>query len=400
MNLETGRGKGGMNRPNTRATGAATTNSDVPGARASQAAQSDSPQATYTPTTPDWGPQEDWRPTKTYRRIAVEEAFRIPEVDAAISEYLRNHADEEPGMVSRRDFAKPAPRSRYAEKILDLGAGRVAEMDKYGIEMQVLSLGTPGVQLFERDQAIELSRLSNDRLAEAVRAHPTRFAGLACVAPQAPDQAAQELERCVRTLGFKGVLINSHTKGRYLDEPEFWPLLEAVEALNVPLYIHPRSLSNEMLPIYAPRFLDGPAWGYAADVGLHALRLMYAGVFRQFPGLRVVIGHMGENVPYNLERLDRRYKQEMQGTPWDKMQMPPSECFRQHFYITTSAVNWAPALRLCLDVLGSDRVLFADDYPYEFTEINVRNIDMAPISEEERERLYHLNARQVFNLDA
>lgn len=170
--------------------------------------------------------------------------------------------------------------------------------------MHLLSLTAPGVQMFSAEVGTALARLSNDRLAEIVRRHPTRFAALASFAPQDTRAAVKEIERAINTLKLNGLIVNSHTENAYLDQPRFWPILEAAQALDVPLYIHPRAPSDDMAGPFRDYRLEGAVWGYGVEVGTHAVRLMLSGVLDRFPRLRIVLGHMGEALPFWLWRLD------------------------------------------------------------------------------------------------
>ena len=185
-----------------------------------------------------------------------------------------------------------------------MGSRRIDDMNATGIHMQILSLTSPGVQIFDAATGTALARATNDELAAAIAAYPTRYAGLAAIAPQNPAAAAQELERGVQALGLKGAIVNSHTQGEYLDDEKFWDIFAAAEALDVPIYIHPNTPSNDMIKPFMARGLDGAVFGFAVETGLHALRLVVSGVFDRFPKLNIVLGHLGEGLPYWLSRID------------------------------------------------------------------------------------------------
>src|ERR1700734_2244315 len=223
-----------------------------------------------------------------YLRIATEEAFAPPELIARYRKLLEDGYDD-PGFRSLWGFYSGAsPRATaLAERIQDLGERRLRDMDDTGIAIQILSLTAPGVQVFDAPEATALARSFNDQLADAIRKHPDRFSGLAAIAPQDPDCAAKELERGVRQLGLKGAIVNSHTRGEYLDDPKFWDIFAACEALGVPLYLHPTTPSKAMIEPYLARGLDGAVFGFAAETGLHALRMIVAGVFDRFPRLQI-----------------------------------------------------------------------------------------------------------------
>ncbi len=333
-----------------------------------------------------------------YKRIATEEAFTTPEILDRYKALLR-----EPGVDAGfaslwGHFSKNAP---VVGRLLDLGDRRIADMDEAGIAMQVLSLTAPGVQVFKRDEAVALARSSNDEMAEAVRKHPTRFAGLAAVAPQNPAEAAKELERGVRKLGLKGAIVNSHTRGEYLDDEKFWPIFEAAEALKVPIYLHPTSLPPAMVQPFLERGLDGAIYGFAAETGLHILRIVLAGVFDRFPNLQMVAGHLGEGLPFWLFRIDFMHRAMVKAKRYSSvnaLKRQPSEYLRTHFHVTTSGMAWEPAILHTQCVLGADRVLYAMDYPYQFVPEEVKVTDGLPISGEDKQKLYQLNAERVFSL--
>jgi 2,3-dihydroxybenzoate decarboxylase len=321
-------------------------------------------------------------------RIAVEEGFMIPEVAAAARAIDERLAAGAPTELRRAMF----------RDLLDLGEGRLKAMDADGITKQVIVIGSPGVQAFDPVQGHELSKLVNDRLSAACRAHPDRFAGLAAVAPQAPENAARELERAVKSLGLKGAHINSHTHGEYLDDQKFWAIFESAEALDVPIYIHPREPSPGMAgPLAMPGFRV--AWGYAIETGTHIMRLIAGGVFDQFPRLKIVIGHMGENIPFTLDRIDNRYLWEtaMAGMA-RQIKRLPSEYFRDNIIVTTSGMNYRLPLMMTIATLGIDNVLFAGDWPFEVVRDSVDVVDALPIADADKEKLYHLNAKRVFKL--
>jgi predicted TIM-barrel fold metal-dependent hydrolase len=266
--------------------------------------------------------------------------------------------------------------------------------------VQLLLLTSPGVQVFDADTATELATLANDRLAEAIARHPDRFAGLATFAPQDPPRAAKEMERAITELGLGGFVVNSHTDGEYLDQERFWPILEAAEALDAPIYIHPRPLPESAIGPYLEHELWAGIWGYAAETGLHGLRLIASGVLDRFPRLRIVLGHMGEGLPYFVYRMDYMSRLLRQIGSHKPYELDPSEYLRRNFLITTSGMNHHPPLQLCVDVLGADRVMWAIDYPYQQTPECVEFMDTAPLSDEDRADIYAHNAERAFGIAA
>lgn len=324
-----------------------------------------------------------------FLRIAAEETFTIPEVLDAMSSLLSREPDREPGLAAPSYVVTETTRA-----LLDLGAGRIAAMDAARIDKQILSLWSPGVQVLDPEPATELARLTNDRLAEAIGRYPDRLAGLATVAPQNPDAAAQEIERGVSSLGLNGVIINSHTNGEHLDDPKYWPIFEAAQALDTPIYLHPRTPPASMYDAFADYSMSGALWGFAMETSMHVVRLILSGVFDEFPRLRIVLGHMGEGVPFWLNRLDT-----VATRPGiSDMRRTPSEYFKENFVITTSAMFWDPLLTFCISVLGADNVIFAIDSPFAPSDAATDWLDAAPISDADRTKIYQTNAERVFSL--
>lgn len=339
-----------------------------------------------------------------YLRIAAEEAYAPPELIARYRKLLEDGYDD-PGFRSLWGFYSGAsPRATaLAERIQDLGERRLHDMDATGIAMQLLLLTAPGVQVFDAPEATALARTFNDQLADTIRKHPDRFAGLAAIAPQDPAGAAKELERGVRQLGLKGAVVNSHTRGEYLDDPKFWAIFEAAEALDVPIYIHPTTPSKAMIAPFLERGLDGAIFGFAVETGLHLLRIIVAGVFDRFPKLRIVAGHLGEGLPYWFFRLDFMHAAMVKANRYasvQKLQKRPSDYIRENMWVTTSGMAWGPPILYAQSVLGVDRVLYAMDYPYQFALEEVQVTDELPISDADKTKLYQTNAQQVFGLQA
>ena len=224
-----------------------------------------------------------------FKRIATEEAFATKDLIRAYRELLARKGSNDIGFNSLMGYylENPSERTRLvSERLQDLGSRRIDDMNATGIDMQILSMTSPGVQIFDAATGAALARAANDELAAAIAAHPTRYAGLAAIAPQNPAAAAKELERGVRTLGLKGAIVNSHTQGEYLDDEKFWDIFAAAEALDVPVYIHPNTPSNDMIKPFMARGLDGAVFGFAVETALHALRLVVSGVFDRFPKLQ------------------------------------------------------------------------------------------------------------------
>ncbi len=347
-----------------------------------------------------------------YKRIAVEEAFMTRDLLQAQKKLLAENPQDEPGFtqfwgtmmgsISFFDMLQEMAGigGLGLKKAMDLGRGRIKAMDAAGIDVQVLSVTSPGVQIYDAEQGSDLAQSINEQLSKAVNKHPDRFAGLAAIAPQNPAGAAQELERAVVQLGLKGAIVNSHTKGEFLDEKKFWIIFEKAHELDVPIYIHPRTPAPDMVKPFQKYFgLEAAAFGFPVDASLHALRLILSGVFDDYPRLKIVLGHMGEGLPFWLPRIDKKMAlfQSIKA-PARTLRKKPSEYFRENFYITTSGMNYEHPLALAHKVMGPDRILFAVDYPFEESEEPVAFMDAAPFSDEDKRKMYHKNAEKVFKL--
>jgi 5-carboxyvanillate decarboxylase len=346
------------------------------------------------------------RPTKKplYLRIASEEAFAPPELLREWRKMLDRGGNLDPGFVDQWSyFLGSSPRAAaIAARITDIGEGRIRDMDATGIARQILSLTNPGVQLFEPDEAASWAISCNDQLAEAIKRNPDRFSGLASISPQNPPAASKELERAIGKLGLKGAIINSHTKGEYLDDPKFWDIFAAAESLDVPIYLHPSTPSPRMYAPFAEWGLEGAIYGFAVETSLHLLRIIVSGVFDRFPKLRMVVGHLGEGLPFWFFRLDFFHRANVASGRYPKVKKLKknnlSDYLRENIWITTSGMAWEPAILYCQKVLGVDRVLYAMDYPYQFVPEEVKVTDNLPIPAAAKKRFYQTNAEKVFNL--
>ena len=334
------------------------------------------------------------------RKIAVEEAFSIPEVAKELQKVARAPGDSADLPLIRGVYDAQAGYGdlKFLDGLLDLEGERLRQMDQYGVDMHLLSLTAPGVQMFDADTAVELATLANDRLAEVIARHPTRFAGLASFAPQAPRQAVREMERAVRKLKLNGFMLNSHTHNEYLDDPKYWPILEAAEALDRCIYIHPRGASDGLKGPLRDYGMDSAMWGYGVEVGTHAVRMMASGLFDRFPKLRICLGHMGEAVHFWLWRITfmNSRSQKIGRAPKTKLTM--SEYFQRNFVITTSGHEDPLALEYSVKKLGAKSVLWAIDYPYQPTAPAVAFIDAAPLSESDRALIAYQNAERIFHI--
>jgi len=294
--------------------------------------------------------------------------------------------------------AQPQVWAEASRRLLDLTADRLPAMDAAGVDVQVLSLNSPGIQA-ELDPVIAVSHAAavNDLLAATIAEHPTRFAGFAALPLQDPQAAAKELERCVTQLGLRGALVNAHTQGRYLDDPTLRVVWEYACGLNVPLYLHPANGFDSAHVLSGHPELIGPMWSWGTDTAAHVLRLVFGGVFDDFPEAILLLGHMGEGLPYALWRLDSRWAfHNHHGI--ELARGNPSAYLRHNLYITTSGVCDAPPLLCAMLALGADHILFATDYPFEDMAAATAFLRGAPISDADRAKIAHGNAERLLGL--
>lgn len=339
-----------------------------------------------------------------YLRIATEEAFATREqVDAYLRMIRDGSADR--GMVSLWGFYARSPSeraTRVLERLLDLGPQRIRHMDETGIDRAVLALTAPGAQaILDVAEARGIAQRANDYLAEHVAAHRERYIGMTTVAPQDPEWSAREIVRGAKQLGFKGVQINSHTQGQYLDDPKFDPIFHALADTGQPLYIHPSSPPDAMIGPFLEAGLDGAIFGFGVDTGMHLLRLITTGIFDRYPQLQIMVGHAGEALPYWVYRLDYMHQAGVRSKRYPRLQPLKKTILgylQSNVLITTSGVAWAPAIRLAQQVLGVDRVMYAMDYPYQFEPDEVRTHDLLDIPLEAKRKLMQTNAERWFNL--
>jgi predicted TIM-barrel fold metal-dependent hydrolase len=326
---------------------------------------------------------------KTLRTIALEEHYMTPTL-------MDGSGGQDPILK-----LMAASGGTLLKRLLDLGEQRIAEMDATGTDVQVLSLTNPGVEQLDASEALELSHDSNEYLASAVRRYPNRFMGLATLPTAAPKTAANELERMVSEHGFKGAVINGHTRGRYLDDNFFWPILERAAKLQVPIYIHPAAPPQSVIDAYyignfppeVSTILSTGGWGWHIETGLHVLRMILSGVFDRFPGLQIIIGHLGEGLPFMLDRLDFTMNQKI-----TKLDRTISSYLRENIYYTISNFNYTQTfLNLFLQV-GAERIMYSDDYPYGSGEQGHLFLQQLPVSTADKERIAHGNAEQLFRL--
>lgn len=283
------------------------------------------------------------------------------------------------------------------EQNMDLGAKRLAHMDAAGIDMQVLSFGSPGPQAFGAEVAIPMARDANDRLFDTVKAHPGRFAGFAALPTADPKAAAGELERCVDKLGFKGAMIHGHQQGSFLDEKKYWTIFERAEALGVPIYLHPTLPHPDAVKAYFHDYeeLARAGWGFAVDTSCHFLRIVFAGVFDAYPKLRIILGHLGEGLPFAMHRLhDHTYRAAVRRG----LKKTPLEYLKDNLLVTTSGNWYEPAFVCTLLALGVDNILFAVDWPYETNRTGMEFLKRLSLSDSDKAKIAHLNAERVLRI--
>ncbi len=323
------------------------------------------------------------------RTITLEEHFATPEFFAGPARFVKERADKMGGRYLQ-----------VLDRLCDVDTFRISEMDAAGIDMQMLSLSAPGVEQMEADDAIAMARITNDYLGDAINRHPTRFTGFASVPTSAPKQAVEELERRMKQPGFRGLVINGHNRGRYLDNKFYWPILEAAEALNAPIYLHPTPPPQQVIDIsyggFSPMVTDmlsGGAWGWHIETAVHIIRVICGGVFDRFPKLQFVIGHMGEGLPFFFQRFEVLPKH-VTG-----LQHPILHYLKHNVHYTFSGMNYQPTfLNLLLELGGVDRIMFSADYPYQSMPQARAFLDHIPVSPEDRERIAHGNAERLFGL--
>ncbi|MDT3697989.1 MAG: amidohydrolase family protein [Thermincola sp.] len=330
------------------------------------------------------------------RTIAIEEHFLTPH--KALNVKKSHDRVKSPLKLYDEEQNKVMP--MVYKKLFDLAEIRLADMDAAGIDMQVLQYSGAYLALKDQATAVSMARDSNDKLAEAIKAHKNRFAGFAQLALQDPENAAAELERCVTRLGFKGGVWSGTCKGLFLDHPSFQPVLAEAERLDVPIYLHPGGPPPEVFNAYFSGLPDGisgtfslAGWGWHAEMGLHSLRLVLAGVFDRFPKLQIIIGHMGENLPFSLARCDA----------WlsplaTHLERRVADYFQTNFHITTSGYFALQPLLCALNVLGADRIMFAVDYPYSSNEEGRRFLETAPLSSGDLAKISYQNAERLLKI--
>jgi predicted TIM-barrel fold metal-dependent hydrolase len=310
--------------------------------------------------------------------IALEEHYW----DAEVSEHFDKTEARNPELLKRLD---------------NLGALRIKEMDDAGIDVQVLSHAAPSTQRLDAATAVPLAKRANDRLHEAVRAHPDRFAAFAALPTAAPKAAADELERAVDKLGFKGAMVHGPTNGVFFDDKRFWPICERAQALDVPLYLHPSIPVKAVVDAYYRDYLDkypqlqSAAWGYTVETATQGVRMVLSGVFEKYPGLKIILGHLGESLPFSAWRIDMCLSRGGQPSTF-------RETFNRHFWITTSGNFCTPALMCSMMEMGVDRILFSVDYPFVPNPPGTKWMADLPLSREDRTKILSGNCKRLLKM--
>ncbi|MEU6138115.1 amidohydrolase family protein [Nocardioides sp. NPDC047086] len=339
-----------------------------------------------------------------YLRIATEEAWSPQEV---MDEWARMIRADEGGQgfhsLIGHYTTSDSARARFVrEGLVSADELRLGHMAAGGVDHAILSLTSPGTQVFSVDTAREMARLSNDCLAEICRDNPQRFSGMASVGWEDAGTAVKELERAVGDLGLKGLMLNSHIKGHYLDEQQFWPVLEACEALDVPLYLHPQTPNDDIISTFYDAGLDGSVFGFQVETSLHALKMITSGVFDRYPNLRMVLGHMGEGLPFWAYRLDYMHGGMVRSGRYEvikKLDRTITEYLQQNVWITSSGMPAPEPILFTRKVVGADRVMYAMDYPYNYEPAEVAMQESIPFTPAERKAFFQDIAIDVFGLD-
>ncbi|WP_377113657.1 amidohydrolase family protein [Mucilaginibacter litoreus] len=326
------------------------------------------------------------------RIVAIEEHVSFPELSYLLPDKVR------------AGKAPSGPAMQMMPKLEDISGERLRSMNESGISMQVLSVENTDVNLLDAGSAPAFATAYNNLLAAKIKDHPERFTAFAHLPMTAPDAAADELERVVKTYGFRGAMIRGHTNGEFLDAPKFAPIFERAERLGVPIYIHPGLPPKAVMDAYYSNVGDmqGPydaiacwGWGWHSETAIHVLRLLAAGIFDRYPKLKIIIGHMGEMLPMMWARAERAFQPGSGG----KNQRALSETFREQLFITTSGFFTQPPLQIALDTIGIDNILFSVDYPFSANQMGVDFLNNIHLPAEQFEKIAHGNADRILQLD-
>lgn len=323
-----------------------------------------------------------------FKKIGLEEHFAVPET-----------------LDDSRAFFPDLLWAELKSRLLDIQERRIREMDENDLEMMVLSLNAPAVQAIpDKSKANTLAKYANDYLAEEVAKRPDRFSAFAALPMQDPELAAAELERCVKTMGFKGALVNGFSQVgdletlNYYDSTEYLGFWRIVEGLDVPFYLHPRNPLVSQAKIFSGHeWLLGPTWGFGQETAVHALRLIGSGIFDECPKLQFILGHMGEGLPFSMWRIDHRNGWMDLPTAY-KAKRKIADYFRNNFYITTSGNFHTPALINAISEIGSDRIMFSTDWPFENVDHAAKWFDSSEISIQDKKKISRDNVNKLLKL--
>jgi len=319
--------------------------------------------------------------------IAIEEHFIMAEYRHKYSDYL-TFLYKSLGEGAGHDI--PA-------QLLDLGEDRLRFMDTAGIDVQVLSITAPGPQGLPREAAVPMAFKANNMLRGAMDKHPDRFAGFAALPTADPEAAARELERAVNELGFKGSMIHGHQQGSYLDDRKYWPIFECASRLDVPIYLHPTVPHADVRRVYFDQYeeLEGAAWGFAVDTSCHFLRLMFSGLFDAYPNLKIILGHLGEGIPFAMHRLHAKsfHAAERRG-----LKKTPLQYIYDNLLVTPSGNWYEPAFMCTFLALGAERILWAVDWPYEANTVAMDYLRRLPVSDSDKHKIAHGNAERIMRM--
>lgn len=323
--------------------------------------------------------------TETYLKILSENNGYPKFVEVGMNHNRRLwHAED-----VEQPFGDPLYKS-----LMDLGEGRIKKMDASGVDVQILSLSAPGIEQLDPHLGTALAKETNNILSEIIRRHPDRFMGFVALAPKHPIEAANELERCVKDLSFIGWNTHAHYGDSYLDEKLYRPILERAEKLNAPIYLHPTV--SAFPPIKQYGFpLAGPPLGFGFEVLICLMRMIYSGIFDEFPKLVVILGHLGEGLPFFMKRMDWAYLRPFDHNLRPKISKKPSEYLRSNIYVTTSGNYYEPAFRCTYEAFGIDRILLGTDYPYEEMDHCMNFLKRLNLSDQEKDKIYSLNAKRI-----
>jgi len=339
---------------------------------------------------------------RTFARILARNGFVIEETSMAIESGHRVIAIEEhyydAEVASHFQGGDARLGDFIRKKIEDLGEGRLAEMDAAGVDVQVLSHGAPSTQKMDPETAVRVARGANDRLRALIDAKPDRFAGFAALPTPDPAAAADELERAVGELGLQGAMVHGLTNGVFFDDERFWPVFERAQSLDVPLYIHPALPHPDVVNIYykdyAKKFpaLLNAAWGFTAETATAGIRIVLSGVLDKYPDLKIILGHLGEGLPFLLWRIDHALSRP------GNAPCAFRDAFCRNFYITTSGFFSDPALLCCIQELGVDRILFAIDYPFVDNPLGPAWMESLSLSREDKAKILNGNAKRLLKM--